>query len=106
MPELLEFEDLVKLASEDEMAMRRAHQLVDGLWVVCQLEAEILHGSADLGEKISKTALTIGISGFTGANLLDFSFGSPVPCAFTPHGGSPETVPATSTDTQALHRSV
>jgi len=64
MPELLEFEDLVKLASEDEMAMRRAHQLVDGLWVVCQLEAEILHGSADFREKISKAALDNRHPGF------------------------------------------
>jgi len=32
---------------------------------------------------------------------LPLSFWGPVPCAFTPHGGSPETVPATSTDTQA-----
>jgi len=30
------------------------------------------------------------------------SFWGPVPYAFTPHGGSPETVPATSTDTQAV----
>ena len=30
------------------------------------------------------------------------SFWGPVPRAFTPHGGSPETVPATSTDTQAV----
>jgi hypothetical protein len=57
MPELLEFEDLAKLASEDEMAMGRVHTLVDGLWAVCQLEAEILHGSADFREEISKAAV-------------------------------------------------
>jgi len=37
------------------------------------------------------------------AFLLNLPFWGPVPCAFTPHGGSPETVPATSIDTQALY---
>jgi hypothetical protein len=57
MPEVLEFEDLAKLASEDEMAMNRVHNLVDGFRAVCELEAEILHGSADFREEISKMAL-------------------------------------------------
>jgi len=43
------------------------------------------------------------VSRFASLNLLNLPFWGPVPCAFTPHGGSPETVPATSTDTQALY---
>ena len=72
-------EDLVKLASEEEMAMGRVHELVDGLRAIYQLEAEILQDSAGFREEISRVERDT-----------------------CPDFGSPEIVPATSTDTQTV----
>jgi hypothetical protein len=55
MPQVLEANDLVKLVSEEEMAMSRVQNLVDELRAIYQLEAEILQGSADSREEISKS---------------------------------------------------
>jgi hypothetical protein len=52
--QVLEANDLVKLVSEEETAMSRVQNLVDELRAIYQLEAEILQGSADCREEISK----------------------------------------------------
>ena len=54
MLQVLEANDLVKLISEEEMAMSRVQNLVDELRAIYQLEAEILQASADSREEISK----------------------------------------------------
>jgi hypothetical protein len=54
MSQIFEADNLAKLTSEEQMAMVRVQELVDGLRAVYQLEAEILQGSAAFLEEISK----------------------------------------------------
>ena len=54
MSQVLEWNDLAKLASEEQMAMSRVQNLVEELRAVYQLEAEILQASADFREEISQ----------------------------------------------------
>lgn len=56
MSQVLESENLAKLAFEEEMAMGRVQQLVDSLRAIYQMEAEILHHSADFREEISRAS--------------------------------------------------
>jgi len=54
MSQVVSSEDLAKLVSEKEKAMGRVQEMVDGLRAVYELEAEILQGSADFREEISR----------------------------------------------------